>query len=301
MTHHTRNVPRIIVPGLAAVTLLVAVPAAPAAAPAQIQLTGVIRDFAAYGDPGGHPSMERPNMPGPLGPRWVIANLVHPRLGPDGKPRFTNNGTVLKTPWKDAAGHNIAMQMPSAPGDVPGILTNPWNDYLDPASFRELFNDVPGVNLSAPLTLTLDLQADGTYVFDARTAPNMGGPPKGFFPIDDLLYGNYAGNGGIHNFHFSFELHGDFIYDDAAGQIFEFNGDDDVWVFVNGRIVVDLGGRHSPKSMFVDMNRLGLTHGKPYRLSFFLLERRTSGSNCIITTNLPLVSADQVSVSGTFD
>ena len=301
MTHHTRNVPRIIVPGLAAVTLLVAVPAAPAAAPAQIQLTGVIRDFAAYGDPGGHPSMERPNMPGPLGPRWVIANLVHPRLGPDGKPRFTNNGTVLKTPWKDAAGRNIAMQMPSAPGDVPGILTNPWNDYLDPASFRELFNDVPGVNLSAPLTLTLNLQADGTYVFDAKTAPNMGGVPKGFFPIDGLLYGNYSGDGGRHNFHFSFELHGDFIYDDAAGQIFEFNGDDDVWVFVNGRIVVDLGGRHSPKSMFVDMNRLGLTHGKPYRLSFFLLERRTSGSNCIITTNLPLVSADQVSVSGTFD
>ena len=301
MTHHTRNVPRIIVPGLAAVTLLVAVPAAPAAAPAQIQLTGVIRDFAAYGDPGGHPSMERANIPAGLKPRWVIANLVHPRLGPDGKPRFTNNGTVLKTPWKDAAGRNIAMQMPSAPGDVPGILTNPWNDYLDPASFRELFNDVPGVNLSAPLTLTLNLQADGTYVFDAKTAPNMGGVPKGFFPIDGLLYGNYSGNGGIHNFHFSFELHGDFIYDDTAGQIFEFNGDDDVWVFVNGRIVVDLGGRHSPKSMFVDMNRLGLTHGKPYRLSFFLLERRTSGSNCIITTNLPLVSADQVSVSGTFD
>ena len=302
MTHHTRNVPRIIVPGLAAVTLLVAVPAAPAAAPAQIQLTGVIRDFAAYGDPGGHPSMERANIPAGLKPRWVIANLVHPRLGPDGKPRFTNNGLVMESPWTDAAGNNIAMQTPAAPGDVPGVLTNKlWNDYLDPASFRELFNDVPGVNLSAPLTLTLDLQADGTYVFDARTAPNMGGPPKGFFPIDDLLYGNYAGNGGIHNFHFSFELHGDFIYDDAAGQIFEFNGDDDVWVFVNGRIVVDLGGRHSPKSMFVDMNRLGLTHGKPYRLSFFLLERRTSGSNCIITTNLPLVSADQGSVSGTFD
>ncbi len=261
----------------------------------------MVRDFAAYGDPGGHPAMERPNLPAGLKPRWVIANLVHPRLGPDGKPRFTNNGIVLKTPWRDAAGRNIAMQMPSAPGDVPGILTNAWNDYLDPTSFPELFNDVPGVNLSAPLTLTLDLQADGTYVFDAMTAANMGGPPKGFFPIDGLLYGNYAGNGGIHNFHFSFELHGDFVYDATAGQMFEFNGDDDVWVFVNGRIVVDLGGRHSPKSMFVDMNRLGLTHGKPYRLSFFLLERRTSGSNCIITTNLPLVSGDQVSVSSAFD
>ncbi len=242
-------------------------------------------------------------MPGPLGPRWVIGNLVHPKLGIDGNPVFTNNDIVVQTPWTDAAGRNIAMQLPSAPGDVPGLVTNAWNDYLDTATFPELFNDVPGVNMSVSKTLTFNLQADGTYLFDAQTDPSMGAPPgpNGFFPIDGLLYGNYSGDGGRHNFHFSFELHGDFVYDAAAGQIFEFNGDDDVWVFVNGRIVVDLGGRHSPKSMFVDMNRLGLTDGEVYRLSFFLLERRTSGSNCIITTNLPLVSGDQVSVSSAFD
>ena len=299
-TDLTHIVSRMTLIGPAAVALLIAMPA-PAVPPAQIQLTGVVRDFAAYGDPGGHPAMERPNMPGPLGPRWVIANLVHPKLGPDGKPVFTNSGIVMKTSWKDAAGRNIAMQMPAAPGDVPGVLTNAWNDYLDTASFPELFNDVPGVNLSAALTLTFDLQADGTYLFDSNTAPNMGGPPTGFFPIDGQLFGNYSGSGPNHNFHFTFELHGSFIYDAGVGQIFEFNGDDDVWVFINGRIVVDLGGRHSSKSMFVDMDRLGLTDGEAYSFAFFLMERRTSGSHCKITTNLPLVSANQVSVSSAFD
>lgn len=286
--------------GPAAVAVLCVMPAT-AAPPAQIQLTGVVRDFAAHGDLGGHPSMERPNMPGALNPRWVIGNLVQPTLGPDGKPVFTNSGIIIKTPWRDSAGRNIAKQLPAAPGDVPGEETFAWNDYLDTASFPELFNDVPGVNLSAPVTLTFDLQADGTYLFDSDTAPNMGGPPTGFFPIDGLLFGNYSGNGGAHNFHFSFELHGTFIYEAAVGQIFAFNGDDDVWVFINDRLVVDLGGRHSAKTMYVDMDRLGLSDGEAYSFAFFLMERRTSGSHCKITTNLPLVSGNQVSISGSFD
>ena len=302
MAHPTRTSPRMIIHALAAAASLFLMPA-PAAAvqPPQIQRTGVVRDFRAYGDPGGHPTMERPNMPGPIGPRWVISNRVHPKLGIDGNPVFTNNGIVVKTAWKDAAGRNIAMQLPPKADDVPGLVTNAWNDYLDTATFPDLFNDVPGVNMSVSKTLTFDLQADGTYLYDAKTDPSMPNSPRGFFPIDSQLYGNYSGGGG-HNFHFTFELRGQFIYDAAAGQIFEFNGDDDVWVFINGRLVVDLGGRHSAKSMFVDMNRLGLTDGEIYRLDFFLMERRTNNSNCVITTNLPLeATGTEVMVSAPFD
>ncbi len=303
MVHQTQSSPRTIVAPLAVVCLVLATPAPAAAPPATLELTGVVRDFIAYGDPGGHPSMERPNKPPGLGPRWVTGNLVYPKLGLDGKPVFTNNGIIVKSAWKDAAGRNIAPQLTPAPGDVPGELTFAWNDYLDTASFQELFNDVPGVNLSVALTLTFNLQADGTYLYDAQTDPSMGAPPgpKGFYPIDNQLFGNYSSNGGTRNYHFSFELHGKFIYDATAGQIFEFNGDDDVWVFINGRLVVDLGGRHGATSMFVDMNRLGLADGEVYRLDFFLLERRTANSNCMITTNLPLETNGDISISSAFD
>ncbi len=295
----TRIGPRLIAPGLAAVTLLIATPAAAAPLPAQIQLTGVVRDFRAYGEPGGHPTMERPNKPSALGPRWVIGYLVEPILGADRKPVFSNNGILVKTPWTDAAGRNIAPQLVPAPGDIPGELTNAWNDYLDTASFPELFNDVPGVNMSAALTLTFYLQADGTYLFDADTDPDYSG---GFFPINDKLYGNYSGGGGSRNYHFTFELHTQFTYNASANQIFVFTGDDDVWVFIEGRLVIDLGGRHSAKSMFVDMNRLGLANGQTARLDFFLMERRTSGSHCRFTTNLPLETVGtQVSISAPFD
>ncbi len=54
--------------------------------------------------------------------------------------------------------------------------------------------------------------------------------------------------------------------------------------------------------MFVDMNRLGLANGQTARLDFFLMERRTSGSHCKFTTNLPLEPVGtQVSISAPFD
>ncbi len=294
MTHHTHLNPRLIAPGLAAFTLLVATPA-PAAAPPTIQLTAVVRDFNAYGDPGGHPAMERGDKPPGLGPKWVTGNLVDPILGSDRKPVYTDNGIIVKTPWRDSAGRPIAPQLAVAAGDVPGELTNAFNGYLDPASFLELFNDVPGVNLSAPLTLTFNLQADGTYLFDADNDPDYSG---GFFPINNQLFGNYT---ATRNYHFSFELHTQFIYDAAGGQLLDFSGDDDVWVFIDDRLVIDLGGRHSEKTMYVDLDRLGLTDGMAYRLDFFLMERQTSGSHCKFSTNLPLEPVGEISISNAFD
>jgi len=294
MTHQTRNNPRSIAAPLAAVFLFIATPTT-AAAPPTIELTGVVRDFIAYGEPGGHPAMERGNRPAGLGPRWVTGNLVDPIIGSDRKPVFTDNGIIVKTPWRDSVGRPIAPQLPAAPGDVPGELTNAWNEFLDPASFTELFNDVPGVNLSAPLTLTFNLQADGTYLFDADNDPGYSG---GFFPINNQLFGNYT---ATRNYHFSFELHTQFIYDAAGGQLLDFSGDDDVWVFIDDRLVIDLGGRHSEKTMYVDLDRLGLTDGMAYRLDFFLMERQTSGSHCKFSTNLPLEPVGEISISNAFD
>jgi fibro-slime domain-containing protein len=145
------------------------------------------------------------------------------------------------------------------------------------ASFNQWYNDVPGQNERTMIDLPLMSQTGmpDQYLYNNTR----------FFPIDGQLFGN---EGNPHNFHFTMESHTHFQY--VAGQTFFFAGDDDVFVFVNRRLAINLGGVHSVRSASVDLDAsastLGINQGGDYDLDIFYAERHTFGAAFEMYTNV---------------
>ncbi len=153
--------------------------------------------------------------------------------------------------------------------------------------------------MSKLVSVTLNRQSDGSYVFDDKTDPSFTAL-GGFFPIENILFGNPGGSPN-RNFHFTYELHTEFTYQASGNQMFRFIGDDDVWVFINNKLVIDIGGVHAAVEQYVDLNRLGLTDGNVYNLDFFFAERHRTQSNCRISTNLLLENTPQQTITASYD
>lgn len=138
-----------------------------------------------------------------------------------------------------------------------------------PLHFEEWYQNLPAVN--QPFAVDLWLEPVGaTFVFDSTA----------FLPLTDW--------GNKDTYSFTTELHTNFEY--KGGEVFTFRGDDDVFVFVNGFLGVNLSGVHTAQEGSIDLDakatEFGLEIGQSYTFDLFQAERQPNGSNFRLETTL---------------
>lgn len=181
--------------------------------------------------------------------------------------------------FEDGIGDDLGIVEPVLAGDgkpsYAGAPTTPTT--TGKAHFDEWFHDAPGVNMTEAREIVLSRveQDPPLYTFSDQS----------FFPIDGAGFGD-EGNG--HNFHFTAELSVEFRY--KGGERFTFTGDDDLWVFINRRLAINMGGVHPSESRTVDLDEsagaLGLAVDDVFTLSLFFAERHTNESHFRIDTSI---------------
>ena len=259
----------------------------------EVKVTAVVRDFHAWTgwtDPASgsgsekHEDFEHHNS-------GLQFNLVGPKLV-NGKPVFNSSGS-------------------------PTSITNA-------TSFSSWFVDNPTYNRPIDVTMHLleDPKRPEVFQFVGSRSPNGGtSSTHEFYPIDGLGFSdpnlpdyeamtsdgnesatNYKADEieESHNYGFTTELKARFTYE--PGQYLTIvQADDDMWVFINGQRVADLGGVHSARRLGpINIDSLNLKDdpnnpasgplvpGKTYSFDLFYAERHTSSSHLVFETNIEL-------------
>jgi fibro-slime domain-containing protein len=168
--------------------------------------------------------------------------------------------------------------------------------YDQPSRFSDWYNDRPTGDVNRAFLIDIRFVRDtATGVYEYAD--------DNFFPLDqgkaftrlgpNAPFGNLLpAPNNTHDFGFTMEFHARFTYFKGRNQVFKFRGDDDVWVFVNGKKAIELGGIHPSQDAAFNLDTIAAAHGLKdslvYPLDFFFAERHTTTSMLRISTTLEL-------------
>lgn len=188
-----------------------------------------------------------------------ITGVLETELGEDGKPVFSN--------------------------DPDGFYT-----FEGEESFYDWYHDTDcNMTFKKEIVIESDLKNPWIFTYNSNE----------FFPLTiDEGFGMTpeAHNPWELNFLFTTEIH--LIFQYVVGQWFTFIGDDDLWIFINNKMALDLGGVHRSEEGTIDLDEMaeyfGIDPGIYYHLDIFHAERHTSASNFCIETNISCFISTEV-------
>lgn len=263
------------------------------ALPEQFELPIVYRDFIRAVSPGVTGVVKHPDFESYWGTN-VTPGLVGDMLS-GGKPVYTGKC--------EAGGPNVG-ETTQCPYGAETTSAESFAQWYANAS-------VPNVMQRFVARLTMNRVEGGGAYRNATFGQQL-------FPLDSLgwVVTNAPGTTtpieptfDAHNYNFTSEIRHWFEF--KGGEVLTFSGDDDVWVFINGRLALDLGGLHPKESRTIVLDAatgtaacyrsyqpgamtpcaenggqpraLGITPNHVYEMALFHAERATRESNFDLT------------------
>ena len=234
---------------IAGTTTPVGMPSADYVFPERLTLYGIVRDFRGRAFMLGHPDFGL--EANAKRESWGIGS----RLDADGKPVLTKQ----PTPGRPFFPRAIASE----------------------SSFRTWFRDNAGENVALPRSLAVGrVQSFGHTATDPRWVYNAVGGSLGIDRNDG--YGDNfdlwtSVGSSVANSSFTVELGCSFVYRQDKGQWLYINASNDVLVYLDGQLLIDIASRSPPTTRSIDLNSIatsfGLVDGRTYRLKFFVANR----------------------------
>lgn len=256
---------------------------------------------------------------------------------------INNNHALHFMSGRNETGYNRYVQdgKGAYAGIVKPLLTNDYPtmadgngslDYLFGGAFdNAVTNYMPEGGLLTP-------DGQGNYSFDAASKYAKYNRNSKRFELTkqtqsgnrDPLFTPFGNDSDANRYSFGMNLGADFYMPkdgkvNNQNMVFDFTGDDDVWVFIDGVLVLDLGGIHQAIRGTIDFATGNITYDrnqsygsdrattinqafsnagknwdsaayKTHHLSFFYLERGDGGSNCKISFNLPVKPSKAIDI-----